>query len=131
MSMIYPSFALINGANTYSYDSALDRRRYEINRATVYQSWTDANWIEHRPIVRQRVRGELHLGFKDKSVYDSFLTRLAAGRNADGYNSVSLLVNNSGAVETINAFLTVTDSGAWDVANEREWHDVTVRVEER
>lgn len=131
MSYISPSFALVNGGFIYNYDRTLDKLRYAVNRAPVTQEWTDANWIRHRPIVRERVTGTIHLGFKDKSVYDAFLARLAAGRNADGVNSVRLLVLNSGAVEVISAFVSATDSGSWDVANAREWHDVTVRIEEQ
>lgn len=131
MSYVSPSFALVNGGFSYLYTNSLDRRRYDVQRKPVYQEWIDANNNYHRETTRQRVSGTVHLGFRDKAVYDTFLSRLSAGRSADGYNGVKLLILNSGTTETINAFLMVTAKGEWDVVNQREWYDVTVKIEER
>lgn len=129
--MILPSFEFTRGMTFYPYTDVLDRKSYAVNRTQVTQEWTDANWIRHRPVVRERVTGTIHLGFANANRYSTFLSRLAQNRDADGANRVSLLVLNSGQQETINAFLTVTTEGKWDEANQREWQDVTIKIEEQ
>lgn len=129
--MTLPSFGFTRGMTFYPYTDMLDRKSYAVNRMQVTQEWTDANWIRHRPVVRERVTGTIHLGFTNANQYSTFLSRLAQNRDADGANRVSLLVLNSGRQETINAFLTVTTEGKWDKANQREWQDVTIKIEEQ
>ena len=108
-----------------------DIQNHNINKEDVYQDWTDGNWIAHRDIVRTRISGSFQLGFKDSTAWTSFLTLLSTQKNAAGYYQVTVYVNNTGAEETINAFLDLQAAGKWDILNSRFWRVVTVNLTER
>lgn len=108
-----------------------DIQNHNINQEDVYQDWTDGNWIAHREIVRTRISGSFQLGFKDSTAWEAFLALLSTQRNAAGYYPVTVYVNNTGAEETINAFLDLQATGKWDITNSRFWRVVTVNVTER
>ena len=108
-----------------------DIQNYNINEADVFQSWTDGNWIDHRDIARKRISGTVLLGFKTAASWSAFQTLLASQRNAAGYYPVTLYVNNTGATETIDAFLDMTNATKWDLVNDRFWRVQTVKVTER
>ena len=108
-----------------------DIQNHNVNKEDVYQDWTDGNWIVHRDIVRTRISGSFQLGFKDSTAWTSFLTLLSTQKNAAGYYQVTVYVNNTGAEETINAFLDLQATGKWDIINSRFWRVVTVNLTQR
>lgn len=108
-----------------------DIQNFSINKQDVVQEWTDGNWIVHREIARTRISGSFQLGFKDATAWSNFLTLLTSQKNAAGYYPVTVYVNNTGAAETINAFLDLQTEGKWDLLNSRFWRIVTVNVMER
>lgn len=105
-----------------------DIQNHDVNREDVYETWTDGNWIDHRVITRTRVSGTVKLGFAAAADYTAFLTLLSAARNADGYYPISVYCNNTGSLETVNAFLDVTTETKWDLHNGRQWHVATIKI---
>lgn len=114
--------------NTTDLTAFADIQNYEMNREDVYTSWTDGNWTDHRVIARQRIRGKVKLGFSKATDFASFMTLLGSAKTANGYYPVTAYVNNTGTVETFNAFIDVSDSDKWDTVNGRQWQVATLTV---
>lgn len=108
-----------------------DIQNYNINKADVFQNWTDGNWVDHRDMVRTRITGTILLGFKTAASWSAFLALLTSQRNAAGYYPVTVYVNNTGTTETIDAFLDMTNATKWDLVNDRFWRVQTVTVTQR
>lgn len=121
-------FFKIGSADLTAYANIQD---YNINQVDVYQNWTDGNWIAHREIVRTRIQGTVTLGFKKASDWNAFLTLLQEQRNASGFFPVTAYVNNTGSLETIDAFLDLAGTGKWDLVNDRFWRVITISVSQR
>lgn len=106
----------------------VDKQTYAINSEDVYETWTDANWVDHRVIVRQRVRGTVKLGFASAVDFASFTALLESARQADGFYSVTAYVSNTGATVTFDAYIDAKDETKWDLANSRQWHVQTLTI---
>lgn len=109
----------------------MDIQGYGLNRADVYQTWTDGNWLDHRDVVRTRISGAVKLGFSSEADYRSFLENLAAAATADGSVHVKAYVNNVRTVCDFYAFIDTAGAGKWDLTNSRQWQAVTLTVSER
>lgn len=110
---------------------AADIQNWKVDQVDVYQEWTDGNWIDHREIVRQRIEGSFQLGFKTESAWTDFTTLLAAAKNAAGYYTLQIYVNNLASSETVNAFLEISAANKWDLVNSRFWRVVSVKLQQR
>lgn len=108
-----------------------DIQNFNINREDVYESWTDGNWIDHREIVRTRIRGTFQLGFKASAAWESFLALMSSEQDAAGFFPVTVYVQNTGSTETIDAFLDITGAAKWDWVNDRFWRTISVTLTER
>ena len=110
----------------------VDVQTYAVNREDVYDSWTDGNWIEHRVIARQRRSGTFSLGFATAAAFSAWTTLLASAKTAGGYYAVTAYINNTGATDTFNAFLDVSNpEDKWDLAHSRLWLVASVTLTER
>ena len=107
---------------------AADIQNYEMNSADVYETWTDANWLDHRVVVRQRISGKIKLCFAAAADFSAFLSLLAAARKADGSYTVTAYVNNTGAAATFDCYIDTTDADKWDLKNSRQWQVVTLTI---
>lgn len=108
-----------------------DIQNYEMNSEDVFDTWTDANWLDHRVIVKQRISGKIKLGFAKASDFSDFLTLLAGARKADGSYTVTAYVNNTGAAATFDCFIDTQDADKWDLLNSRQWQVVTLTIRGR
>ena len=106
----------------------VDKQSYEMNSEDVFETWTDANWVDHRVVVRQRIRGKVKLGFSSAADFATFTALLSSARQADGYYNVTAYVNNTGATATFNAFIDPTDENKWDLLNSRQWQVQTLTI---
>lgn len=116
---------------TYDMTSFLDYQNYEMNSQPVVTMWTDGNQVEHRNVIRNRIVGKAKLEFRSSSDMTTFLSRLAALTQTDGYISVSAYVQNLNAISTFNAFVDTESTAKWDFTNSREYHIMTVTIRER
>lgn len=107
------------------------KAEFAASRQPVYESWTDGNWIERREYVRTRLTGTVPLSFTRAADFNAFIALLTSERNVNGYYPVTIWESNSGASETISAFLTYTGDTKFDVTCPRKWHGGTVAVYER
>lgn len=102
--------------------------KHNVNRADVYEEWTDGNWIDHRVIARTRISGTVALSFPKAADYTAFLALLTSERNEDGYYSVTVYCSNTGTTETIDAFLAVTGETKWDLTTPRVHQAVAITI---
>lgn len=105
-----------------------DTQKHNVNRADVFEEWTDGNWTTHRVISRTRISGSVVLNFSRESDYANFITLLSTARNADGYYPITVWCSNTNTSETINAFLDIVGETAFDVTAPIMHHSVTVNI---
>lgn len=108
-----------------------DTNKHAVNKADIYEEWTDGNWITHRVIARTRVTGTVALSFSRESDFTAFMTLMSSAKSADGYYAVTVWCNNSNTTETINAFLDFSGDTKWDVTAPIKHHDITVSITQR
>lgn len=108
-----------------------DTNKHAVNKADIYEEWTDGNWITHRVIARTRVTGTVVLSFSRESDFTAFMTLMSTAKSADGYYAVTVWCNNSNTTETINAFLDFSGDTKWDVTAPIKHHDITVAITQR
>lgn len=113
---------------TVNLTAWVNTRDYEMNSEDVYETWTDANWTDHRVIARQRITGKVKLGFSKPADFAAFIAAMSSQRQAGGYYSVTAYVNNTGATATFDAYIDTADADNWDLLNSRQWQVQTLTV---
>lgn len=108
--------------------SWIDIQNYDMNRADVYTTWTDGNFVDHRVITRTRYSGKFDAGFHRPADFAAFAALLESEKTAEGYYPVTAYINNTGTTESFSAFLDVSDADKWDLTNGRSWQVQTVTV---
>lgn len=102
---------------------------YSANKSDVFESWTDANGVTHRVVVRSKVSASFNLYLRNDSRVAEFQTALLS-KLSGGYYICQLQMNDSNEVYTGNFYLsyqTVRDTiGARDGLKE-----FTLTLEER
>ena len=104
---------------------------HDVNKAEVWEEWTDGNFITHRNVTRTRVSGNVVLNFSRLTDYTSFLSLLSSERNANGYYPISVYCSNTDTLETVNAFLDVSGDTKFDVTAPIKHYSVTIGITER
>lgn len=114
------------------FSAAVDVQNYSVDDVEVFESWTDANWVEHRNYVRTRLQGRILLGYRNAADFAAAVSAIASAKTANGgYASCTLWVNNTGANDTGDCYLTIVGTGKWDEANGRQWQTLEIDVQER
>lgn len=116
--------------NAVDYTPFIISESYKINRQDAFRSWTDANGIQHRVVYRTKVSGSFEIKFINRAMFQSFLTALEAVKQ-DGYHTVSLYINNTLTVVTLDAFITIEPAMQAQYSGVPEMCKFTVKVEER
>jgi hypothetical protein len=114
--------------NTTDLTKWEDTTKHKVNRADVYTTWTDGNWIDHREIVRTKITGTVVLSFSRETDFSNFISLMSTARNADGYYPITVWCSNTNTTETINAFLDISGDTVWDVTAPIKHHDITVTI---
>lgn len=79
---------------------------YSVNREDIYQTWTDANHINHRYRTRTRVSGSFTVFFNTVEEYQLWLKTIEQNKNLAGYiENCKVYCNNTDTVETVNLFI--------------------------
>lgn len=109
----------------------LNDETYNVRKDDVFDVWEDANRVEHRNIVRTRVAGSFNLKFRDEASYTSFLTTLAAAKQAEGYYSCSIYCNNTKTVENVNLFISFEPVLVQESSMQLSFKEFALEVRER
>lgn len=121
-------FLTINNTNVTSY---LDYQNGVFTKEPIYKSWTDANGVEHRDIIRTRITGTVTAGFRTAASLTSFTDMIDAINAGTGYASITAYIHNTGATETFNGYIETRGAAKWDITNGHEWHVIELTVTER
>jgi len=113
------------------FSSAVDIRNFDVNNVEVAESWTDANWIEHRTVVRTRVEGRVVLGYASATDFATAVSTISTALSTNGYASCTVLCNNDGTTHTVDCYLTIRGTGEWDEINSRQWQTLEIQIRQR
>jgi hypothetical protein len=67
---------------------------YKVNNKPVYNTWTDADYIDHRDIVREKIRGSFRMLIDSDEDLLRWLTAISNYTTSGGYVPVTLYVDN-------------------------------------
>lgn len=124
------SLAVVNSTDITDY---IIKDTYEVNSEPVYTSWEDANYVEHRVYVRDKVRGSFEVitfGTTPRTALVAFLDILKAA-TSNNVLTIGLYVENEGTFQALNCFYTV-ESTQHSVTNDGRYVDrAKISIEER
>lgn len=124
------SLAVVNSTDITDY---IIKDTYEVNSEPVYTSWEDANYVEHRVYVRDKVRGSFEVitfGTTPRTALVAFLNILKAA-TSNNVLTIGLYVENEGTFQALNCFYTV-ESTQHAVTDDGRYVDrAKISIEER
>ena len=124
------SLAVVNSTDITNY---IIKDTYEVNSEPVYTSWEDANYVEHRVYVRDKVRGSFEVitfGTTPRTALVAFLDILNAA-TSNNVLTIGLYVENEGTFQALNCFYTV-ESTQHSVTDDGRYVDrAKISIEER
>lgn len=124
------SLAVVNSTDITDY---IIKDTYEVNSEPVYTSWEDANYVEHRVYVRDKVRGSFEVitfGTTPRTALVAFLNILKAA-TSNNVLTIGLYVENEGTFQALNCYYTV-ESTQHSVTDDGRYVDrAKISIEER
>lgn len=124
------SLAVVNSTDITNY---IIKDTYEINSEPVYTSWEDANYVEHRVYVRDKVRGSFEVitfGTTPRTALVAFLNILKAA-TSNNVLTIGLYVENEGTFQALNCFYTVESTQHAVTEDGRYVDRAKISIEER
>lgn len=109
----------------------VDIQNYDVQKEPIYEEWTDGNYVNHRNIVRTRIKGTVKVGFRNSTDVASFLSVLSSNVQVGGYYPASVFTNDDNTLNTANIFISDVAEIKRDLVNGRVWHEYTLEIEER
>lgn len=78
---------------------------YDVNMTDVNEDWTDADYVTHRVVVREKVSGKFNIRFTSVEDYNNFMDTIYQNRqiNGKGYTELKVQINNRLDYDTGNA----------------------------
>lgn len=104
---------------------------YQVERLPVYVTWTDANHITHRDIVRYQFKGSMKLRFRCPDAAQAWLQHLAAATTEGGYAPCALYDERTNAVYDAECFHDFKLPDDLPLYGTGEQADITVTITER
>lgn len=124
------TLAVVNSTNITDY---IIKDTYEVNSEPIFTSWEDANYVEHRVYVRNKVRGQFEIitfGDTPRTALVDFLNILKAG-TVNNVLTIGLYVQNQGTFQALNCFYTVESSQHDKTTDGRYVDRAIINIEER
>lgn len=78
---------------------------YKVNSTDVFDTWMDANGVNHRQILRKRVSGSFTMQFRNISKYDEFVQHVEESKTVGGWIPCYLFVNNLNTSKSCKMFV--------------------------
>ena len=119
-----------------NYDAKIDESTYSASLVDEYggTEYVDGWWVKHRSVVRRRVSASIDLCFNNATEYNTFVSSMMSGLDADGAHSVEVYVNDTNAISYIQAYITWSTKTALATKaydNVPVFWRVTLTIEER
>lgn len=121
------TLAVVNGVDITKW---IDKDTYKVNAEDIYESWQNANFVETRIFIRDRVSGKFDIRCGSRSTYADFLTNWNAA-TTNGVVTMGIYVQNKNQMKAVNAFFTFTGEEHYENPNGARFDRVTVEIEER
>lgn len=96
-----------------NYTPYINERNYSMRRVELFQEWRDGNFNVHRVHERWQVKGSFTLSFFTEQDYDFFLNDIELAKNADGWCSVTVFIEDDKSVKGIKAFVDYKTRISW------------------
>ena len=114
------------------YSNRVITGSYNVNSFPVFiNTYTDANGVEHRNKIRDRVEGSFDMYFRNMTEYGTFVTLLNSLKQGDTSVACSVAVNNTNATHTGYFFIDFTPTRN----RKGDWTDYmelfTVKIKEK
>lgn len=87
------------------YSNRVIAGSYSVHTSPVYNSWTDANGIEHRNVIRSRTSGTFDMFFKEMSEYETFIALIESTKTTGMTVLCSVLSNTTNTMVTGDFFI--------------------------
>lgn len=115
----------------HDYTSFITVPSYKMNYAPVYNTWTDANYRQHRDILRYKIQGSFKLLFNTEEDLNAFLDDIYNEEDpSTGTITVTVYVNNLSNQQDIDAFISFTMANEKPYFGVKEHEGFEVKVEE-
>lgn len=79
---------------------------YDVDSEEIFKEWQDGNYVNHRDVFRERVKGSFNIICSDKTISVSDLNTLISSNKTNGKVTMLLHVENKGELQAINCFCT-------------------------
>lgn len=122
--------ATVNGVDITKY---IIKDSYNVNSEAMYTSWQDANYVEHRAYIRDRVSGSFEIivfGDTPRTALVDFLDILK-GATVNNVITIGLYVANEGTFQAINAYYSVEMTQHAETTEGKYVDRAMIRIEER
>lgn len=117
--------------NGVDYTTHITYPSYQVNKMDIYEEWTDANYTEHRELVRTQTSGSLTLMFNDQTEYLNFLSALQTLKGADGAVLASFYSNKTNELITNWFYIDFEPANELPYMGERSVEGIQLTIKER
>lgn len=110
----------------------IDWKSYKMAKEPAYESWLDGNFVEHRVVVRERIKGSFRVwlcGMDDMDT-DAFMS-LVNGATTNHVTALTVFDGVANTTVQINAFLKITPGDHKEMMNGDYYDTFTVEVIEK
>lgn len=119
--------ATVNGEDITRY---IDKDTYKVNHEDLYESWLNANFVENRIIVRQKVSGSFNIRCGNGLTLAHFLSNWY-GAVDNGVVTLGVFVQSKNAFEAIEAYFSFEGQKHVQHSNGAYYDELTVNIQER
>lgn len=118
--------------NTTDISDRIESGSYNVNENDVYNTWTDANGIVHRDILRTRVSGTFNVLFRTKDEYENFVELIKNNKVTAGYvPNCSVVTNNTNKTINGNYYIEYSPIRSMAMNGVHQMDMFTVTITER
>lgn len=121
------TLAVVNGVDITKW---IDKDTYQVNATDVFESWENANFVQTRIFIRDRVAGKFEIRCGSRSSYADFLANWNAAA-VNGVVTMGIYVQNKNQMKAINAYYTFTGEEHYELDNGAKLDRISVEIEER
>lgn len=104
---------------------------FEVSKKDVVDSWTDANRVERRNIVRTRIEGQFKMKFLSLDAYNDFIANMVASKQREGFYPCEIRCNNTQTVEPADLFIDFDTALRQNGSLQLTYEEFSVNVMER
>lgn len=117
--------------NNTDYSTRVIGENYKVQSNDEYETWTDANGLEHRSAYRTRISGTFDMYFTNETDYLSFQTVLNTNKQSDLTYPITIYDARTGTEENINSFIDYTVDLYRNPAFTDRIQNLTIKIKEQ